>query len=201
MSPGPTFERVYAELKRQLREGRYRPGAPLEPAAIGAEIGASITPIRDVLHRLVGEGLVEAPQHNGFSSPRLTEMALRDLYTWNGNLLALAAAHIRMTIIGDQGTTADGSVTPATMATLFRALAEATGSREHVRAVENLNERLAPYRLVEGRLLDDVAEEHEALSGLICNPDRAQLTRGLARYHRRRIAAAPHILAMRLKQA
>jgi len=89
MSPGPTFERVYLELKRQLREGTRPPGTPLEPAAIGEELGTSFTPVRDALHRLVGEGLVENPQHNGFSVPRPTEQALRDLYTWNGEALAM----------------------------------------------------------------------------------------------------------------
>jgi DNA-binding GntR family transcriptional regulator len=65
MSPGQTFERVYLELKRQLHEGTRPPGTPLEPTAIGDELGTSFTPVRDALHRLVGESLVENPRHNG----------------------------------------------------------------------------------------------------------------------------------------
>ena len=88
MSPGPTFERLYTELKRQLRAGTRPPGTPLEPTAIGDELGTSFTPVRDALHRLVGEGLVENPKHNGFAVPHPTEQALRELYAWSGEMLA-----------------------------------------------------------------------------------------------------------------
>jgi DNA-binding GntR family transcriptional regulator len=99
MSPGVTFERVYPALKRQLREGVRVPGTPIEPAIIGNELGASITPVRDALHRLVGERLVEAPQHNGFRVPRPTEAELRDLYAWNGLVIGAATSRAEMDAI------------------------------------------------------------------------------------------------------
>lgn len=100
MSPGATFERVYNELKRMLAEGELPPGSPIEPALIGRQLASSITPVRDALHRLTGERLVEAPSHNGFRVPLPSEAALRDLYNWNGLVLGLAAKQLPPISVG-----------------------------------------------------------------------------------------------------
>jgi len=195
MSPGLTFERIYAELKRQLREGVHPPGAPLEPALIGGALNASITPVRDALHRLVGERLVEAPRHNGFTAPRLSEMALRDLYAWNGELLGLAASRMRRPI--DAAPAGSAGIADATAA-LFLRIAEATDSREHAGAVAQLNDRLAPFRQKEAPFFPDAEEECSVLAALAASESRAPLTRALARYHKRRIAAGASLLAAML---
>ena len=54
MTPSGTFERVYFALKDKLRRGLLKPGERLEPAALSDELFASVTPIRDALHRLAG---------------------------------------------------------------------------------------------------------------------------------------------------
>ncbi len=193
MSPGPTFERVYLELKRQLREGTRPPGTPLEPAVIGDELGTSFTPVRDALHRLVGEGMVENPLHNGFAVPRLSEQALRDLYAWNGDVLTLAATRVRAPI----ELAVDPSASAAAQtAALFRQIAVATGNSEHVRAVERLNERLGPYRRIEDRIFTNAEDERLAICALAAEASRSPLNRALARYHKRRIAAAGGTLAV-----
>ena len=194
MSPGPTFERVYRELRRQLREGTRAPGAPLEPAVIGDELGSSFTPVRDALHRLVGEGLVENPQHNGFSVPRPTEQALRDLYAWTGEVVVLAAARMRVPAASELAEHAHEDPTEG----LFVSIADATGNREHGRTMRRLMARLAPYRRVETHHFADVASERDALAALVRADARAPLARALGRYHRRRIAATPGILALLL---
>jgi len=76
----------------QLRKGAFRPGERLEPAAFSDKLSASVTPIRDALHRLTGERLVETPRHEGFRVPLVTETMLRHLYTWHLDLLLLAIA-------------------------------------------------------------------------------------------------------------
>jgi len=60
MTPPGTFDRVYAAIRKRLRDGLYRPGERLEPALLSDELNASVTPVRDALHRLTGERLVEA---------------------------------------------------------------------------------------------------------------------------------------------
>lgn len=196
MSPGPTFERVYLALKRQLREGTRPPGAALEPTAIGDELGTSFTPVRDALHRLVGEGLVENPLHNGFAVPRPSEQALRDLYAWNGEVLALITARQpqRSFAITDIGSTPD---IPAAAEALFRAFAEQSGNREHARIVGQLNDRLAPFRQVEPQCLPDAADELEMLQAVAKEARKSDLAQALSRYHRRRIELAPDLLIKR----
>lgn len=197
MSPGATFERVYNELKRMLAEGELPPGTPIEPALIGRQIASSITPIRDALHRLTGEGLVEAPNHNGFRVPRPTEAGLRDLYNWNGQLLTLAARQYR---VSPQAVTAGPPARRAdavlAIASLFIDITRATGSIEHVRAIQSLNDRLAPLRSLESQLLDGIAEERDQLARHLQAADRTRLVRLLQHYHRRRLQIVPDLVAL-----
>lgn len=195
MSPGATFERVYHELKLRLANGLLRPGDPIEPAVIGAEIAASVTPVRDALHRLVGERLVEAPNHNGFRVPQPTEAELRDLYAWNGKLLVLALRQRpslplapRQPIVVESGDIAGAT------ARLFLQIAHSTGSAEQVRAIEQLNDRLAPFRSVEARIMEGGTHELHGLEASMAG-DRAAIARVIATYHRRRALAVPAILA------
>jgi len=71
-------------------------------------------------------------------------------------------------------------------------------NREHGRTMRRLMARLAPYRRVETHHFADVASERDALAALVRADARAPLARALGRYHRRRIAATPGILALLL---
>lgn len=195
MSPGATFERVYRELKRMLAEGDLPPGTPIEPAIIGRQIASSITPVRDALHRLAGERLVEAPNHNGFRVPMPTEAALRDLYGWNAQLLGLAVRRLK-----PAGNAVARCHLPEEdrqaikTAVLFTAIARLSDSDEHERAVGQLNERLAPYRRVETMLFDDLDEELDDLIRCGVDGQARSLAKLLDRYHRRRLRAVPALL-------
>jgi DNA-binding GntR family transcriptional regulator len=139
MSPGATFERVYRALKEQLGSARYAAGQSLEPAVLSQDLNASITPVRDALHRLVGEGLVEAPRRDGFRAPLVTEVGLRHLYRWNGALLGLA---LRSRHCGRPAETEVFSEANPVETTerLFLAVARWTGNPEHCAAIARLND-------------------------------------------------------------
>lgn len=186
MSPGATFERVYRELKRMLAEGELPPGMPIEPTVIGKQIGSSITPVRDALHRLTGERLVEAPNHNGFRVPLLTEAGLRDLYAWNEQLLTLARR--RALKAGDEvvAEAIRGGDIGNSAASLFATIARATGSAEHSYALQQANDRLAPYRRAEAKVLSSgVAELEEIAYGW--SDGQTIFVRLVRAYHKRRI--------------
>lgn len=198
MSPGATFERVYGAIKQMLLDGELAPGTPIEPAVIGREIAASITPVRDALHRLTGERLVEAPNHNGFRVPLLSEAGLRDLYQWNGRVLGLAARQVQPA----SGTRIQhsGNVEEIT-ATLFLGVAQATESAEIVDTVRSLNDRLATVRRAEVAVLPAIADEITGLESVIAAGDRTALAAALTRYHRRRIAAVAGTVAHLMRPA
>jgi len=63
-------ERVYAHLRRRIRELALPPGAPLRKEEIALELGVSRAPVSEAIARLAEEGLVEVyPQHGSFVSP------------------------------------------------------------------------------------------------------------------------------------
>lgn len=189
MSPGTTFERVYDELRRRIMTGGFRPGARLEPGSLSETLSASITPVRDALHRLVGERLVAAPRTEGFQMPMLTERRLRDLHAWNGALLALSLRGPRLRerlVAGGARPTSLGADYADRGGALFVAIAELSRIMEHGRAVANLNARLHFARLIEARLIPEAEAELDALERLHAAADVAGLRKAVLAYHRRR---------------
>ena len=60
-------ERVYADLRRRIRELTLPPGAPLRKEEIAANLGVSRAPVSEAIARLADEGLVDVfPQHGSF---------------------------------------------------------------------------------------------------------------------------------------
>ena len=193
--PG-TFERVYAAVKQQLREGVFRPGERLEPAVLSEQLNASATPVRDALHRLTGERLVEAPRHEGFRAPMLTETTLRHLYAWHRDLLLLALARRRAADVQLVGMTDQtDSALHERQNAMFLALAEASGNPEHVDALRSVLDRLEPPQRIEQCFLDSVETEIAQISEAIRSGDRSALRRSLVQYHRRRERIVPQLLA------
>ena len=90
MSPAHVLEPTYRRLKRALMEGIWPGGAKLEAMRLAEDFGVSMTPVRDSLNQLVGEGLVDLTPGEGFRVPPLTEQRLRDLLDVNAVLLETA---------------------------------------------------------------------------------------------------------------
>jgi DNA-binding GntR family transcriptional regulator len=192
MQPG-TFERVYAAIKERLRRGDYRPGDRLEPAMLSQELNASVTPIRDALHRLTGERLVEAPRHDGFRAPLVTESMLRHLYAWHLDILLLAIARRS----AEREIEVDHINAPELerLNLMFANLAAASGNPKHAAALKNLTQRLGPYRQFEREFLDAIEGETEQIAASIQARDLKALRKALVRYHRRRDRIVPQLLA------
>lgn len=196
MTPPGTFERVYAVLKQRLREGGYRPGARLEPALLSEELNASVTPVRDALHRLVGERLVEAPRHEGFRVPVMTETLLRQLYRWHLDLLQLAVAkHHATALAADNDENGPARPVHLRQNALFTALARSARNAEHAAAFETLTQRLEPVQRFEQLFLDETEAETLEIVSALASQDRGMLRRSLAAYHRRRERIVPELIA------
>ena len=195
MNSGPTSERIYLALKRWVLERRFRPGERLDPGRLADSLGSSVTPIRDALHMLTGEGLVETRTSEGYAIPHIDEPGLHDLYRWSAAILQLAARtaaaaprlspHVPEVIAAPPQDRA---------AALFAAIAGRTDNAECIRTVGGLNDRTAALRQVEAGLLDAIGDELEMLEASFAASDGASLVRLLGNYHRRRERAASAIL-------
>ena len=63
-------ERVYATLRRRIRELSLPPGAALRKEELALELGVSRAPVSEAIARLSDEGLAEVfPQHGSFVAP------------------------------------------------------------------------------------------------------------------------------------
>lgn len=199
MSPGATFDRVYLGLKEQLMAGRFAPGEHLEPVAIGDELHSSITPVRDALHRLVGERLVEAPRNDGFRVPMVTELGLRQLYSWQADLVRLAVARHR----GERSRGEESSEEDVarSAAAIFLDLCRAAGDLELMHALGNVCERLAAVSLMEERFIPDLDAELVSLRVCMRDDDHASLRTAISAYQRRRDRAVPQIVEALQRQS
>jgi DNA-binding GntR family transcriptional regulator len=73
-------EKTYEYLKSLIFSGRFRPGERLAEEHLAAELGVSRTPVREALHKLEQDGLIEPLESRGFRIPRDSEKEIEDLF-------------------------------------------------------------------------------------------------------------------------
>ncbi|MFT4052955.1 MAG: GntR family transcriptional regulator [Novosphingobium sp.] len=202
MSPGARqHEKVYAELKQDLLSRGYTAGRDLSVMELATCIGTSVSPVRDALHRLYGEGLLEMGDRRGFRVRKWSPEALRDCYTWHGHLIRMAlkaGGTARLDGLAVDGWSIDcGAIDcgppdriVAAAEHMFLRIARMSGSDELVAAVRNAGERLRAVRFVEAERWPDCGEELAAANALAASGSVRALLAALWNYHRRRIRAA-----------
>ena len=185
MNSGLTSERVYSALKGRLLAGEFRPGERLEPAHLSETLSSSVTPVRDVLNILRGEGLVETRTGEGFFRPNLTAPDLEDLYDWSDQVLALALRQWRTGAPPRPHDRASAATADRT-ADLFLEVAARSANFEHKRAIVSVNDRLQAVRSVEDHVLESVEEELAGMAQMLAGDDARELAKLVLAYHRRR---------------
>ena len=197
MNAGSTMERVYLDLKERIVGGAYPPGTRLDPFHLAKRLAASPTPVREALHRLSGERIVDSWHQEGFRQPMFAESDLCDLYQWAGALLGLAlrasaVPSVKPTVLLAAMVVEDY---PARVARLFRAIAFLSDNREIRYAIVNVVERSEFFRAAEVRT-DPAADEQLASMEADFRSERwSELRRKTAGFHRRRIARAGRVVA------
>lgn len=197
MNAGSTMERVYLDLKARIVGGAYPPGTRLDPFHLAKRLAASPTPVREALHRLSGERIVDSWHQEGFRQPIFAESDLCDLYHWSGALLALALRDpaLRQSDAAALLPTMEVEDYPARVARLYRAVALLNGNREIRFAIANMIERSEFFRAAEARA-DPVADEELATMEATFLRERwTELRRKSAAFHRRRVARAGRVVA------
>jgi DNA-binding GntR family transcriptional regulator len=86
---GDNSLRVYDVLRQRIATRHYAPGARLTEAEIAGEFEISRTPVRQALHRLAVEGLVEVKNGVGIRVSEVDESELRDIYELRMSLATL----------------------------------------------------------------------------------------------------------------
>lgn len=196
MSPGATMERVYLELRARILAGEFAPGSRLDPAQLARGLSASATPVRDALHRLAGERMIDSWHQEGFRQPILSEADLHDLYGWASALLELAL----------RGSTVDAVILAAAaaapsegyrgdVARLFRSIAMLSDNRELRYAIANVSDRSGLFRAAEQRIDPGCAATVAAMDEDLRFGRLSALRGKVTRFHRRRLALSGRVVA------
>lgn len=76
----PIRARIRREVADRILDGRLPPLAPVRHAEMAAELGVSVTPLREALIELARDGLLETRPNRGFVVAPFGEQELCDLY-------------------------------------------------------------------------------------------------------------------------
>jgi DNA-binding GntR family transcriptional regulator len=87
-----SVELVLADLRNGIKKGHYAPGQHLNTATLAARLRTSQAPIREALHLLVGEGLVELHPNRGVRVRTLNARSIVDALQMLEAIGALAFA-------------------------------------------------------------------------------------------------------------
>jgi DNA-binding GntR family transcriptional regulator len=92
-------DQVYQQIRTWLMSGRFAPGQKLTIRALAAEMGTSLTPIREALYRLSAEGAFEGQAKRSVRVPILSGDQIRELRDIRIAVegLAVSRAAIRIT--------------------------------------------------------------------------------------------------------
>lgn len=91
-------EAVAGRLRASIMTGELRPGEFIRLDDTAADLGVSVTPVREALLTLRGEGMVEAVPHRGYVVAPLSRSDIADIFWLQARvateLASAAAAHI-----------------------------------------------------------------------------------------------------------
>lgn len=201
MNAGSTMERVYLDLKARIVSGVYPPGTRLDPFHLAKPLSSSATPVREALHRLSGERIIDSWHQEGFRQPIFAEGDLRDLYGWASALLALALRSAPdqppppLLARNEPAAGKEDEGYPDRIAQLFRSVALISNNRELRYAITSLVERTHVVRSTEARV-DPTAVAALALMEADFLAQRwSELRSKNMHFHRRRIAWSGRVVA------
>jgi DNA-binding GntR family transcriptional regulator len=203
-------EKSYRYIRQQLACGELLPGTRLVNRTLAAEIGVSVIPVREALHRLASEGLVDQVPGAGAFVRQVDPQELDDLYVLRDAIESCAASEAAKHATQEQLQTLEEVVAEAeaiAVEVAHRAPKQATKTQFH--RWLDLEERFHDliFEASRNRLLARVAGEHRAVSRIFeaQRDSHALLTADLAettcRGKRELLAALQHGDSQRAKQS
>jgi len=195
-----TQDRIYNAIKADYLDGLFRPGIRIDLQSIADRHRASTTPVREAVHRMIGERLVEPHPDGGFRIVTIDTVRLAHLYAWqcqqtlaalhqlHGQALARALAPFRQTIVSPEPIRQVERID-----LIFQRIANETGNLELIDQVVLANERLRYPRLAETGLFPNIVRELETLTRNGNTAGISNVRRRISAYHDRRILHATEI--------
>jgi hypothetical protein len=186
--------RVYETLRARVMAGEFAPGERIDPARLAPSLAASVTPIRDALHHLAGERLVDNWKQEGFHQPIVTEAMLRDLYSLSGELLRLMlseGARARKQMVLPQAI--PDTEWPHRAMVILGHLLSCTSNRELRAAFQSVSDRLQMVRRAEAAVLPNPGRELAAVLDAAVRNHWGAARHHAAIHHRHRIRQVPQI--------
>lgn len=195
-----TQDRIYNAMKADYLSGVYRPESRIDLQAVADRHRASTTPVREAIHRLIGERLFEPHPEGGFRLATADTLHLAHLYTWycqqalgalhllRNPSLARAMEPFRHVNVPDEPLRQVERVD-----SIFQEIANATGNVEMIDQIAAANERLRYARLAEIGLFPNSVRELRNLTRNGNLSGIANVRRRITAYHDRRILHATEI--------
>jgi DNA-binding GntR family transcriptional regulator len=165
-------DRVYESLRRMAADFAFKPDQRINESALSKLLGASRTPLREALNRLVAEGFLTFQSNRGFFCRSLTPQYIIDLYearvAVECEALRLACARAsgeEITALGHALDRMEPSYTSTSdMNDLLEmdeefhvSLAHLSQNAELVRMLRNINDRIRYIRLIDLQRMRDRA--------------------------------------------
>lgn len=170
--------RVYAELQKMAVDFVFKPGERLNESRLSEQLGASRTPLREALNRLVAEGFLTFEAGKGFSCRTLRPDDIFYLYELRGAIECGALQFsLRRASDGDisalvaylDGIEREYDICrdPAALVqmdqTFHIRLAKLSGNPEFVRTLENVNDRIRYVRMIDLKTMRESENADRAL--------------------------------------
>ena len=165
---GSSVDRVYEKVRRMASDFELKPDERINESALSTELGASRTPLREALNRLVAEGFLTFQNGRGFFCRSLDPGRILDLYEAR-QAIECEALHRSVERAADAEIDALAAYLDETEPhygfpekvtkvldmdeTFHIKLAQLSKNSELVRLLRNINDRIRYVRLVDLRML------------------------------------------------
>ncbi|MGR3623238.1 GntR family transcriptional regulator [Pseudophaeobacter sp.] len=166
-------DRVYEALRRMAADFAFKPDQRINESALSEVLGASRTPLREALNRLVAEGFLTFQNNRGFFCRPLTPSYILDLYearvAVECEALRIACQRASDADIAAVSDYLDGMEPGYQTATeleellaldesFHTRLVQLSGNNELLRMLKNLNGRIRYIRLIDLKRMRDQAD-------------------------------------------
>lgn len=178
------FDRTMEALRGRLQAAGPLQGAAVAINSLATALGVSQTPVREVLARLAGEGLIVRTA-SGYAGVVHDAASLAELYDLARILLTAAARRVAWPLIAAADASAEH---------LLDQVAEAAGSRALAEAHARVRAQLAPFAPAERQVLGAEIRERASLAAGLADGSGA-FAKAAQRYYARRVDRSGQILA------